>query len=275
MNEVLFFKIVGIKRNSYCNPMQDLVVQTLRYFMEEKPNVFAILESYGIKAKDRSFMGKVNILNYFIVDNLSCLSKIANVLQPLNNPTIFTSYFLGDINLYTEFWKSLYDGLYLMYKDADRCSASGSLNLVDEKSVGEHEKDYLKIKSNPNYQHLCHYIGSHKYGGSLSENLKKYLLTKVEGVSFERLSWNYNAELAILNYNKAIEMHTEGRAYKEMITGLFFLDDDLNNDTIQQNLAIERYLINSNDIHRRINLMRNRLSSSRIFNVEYYFDKYN
>ena len=67
-------------------------------------------------------------------------------------------------------------------------------------------------------------------------------------------------------------MHTEGRAYKEMMSTLYFLDDDLNNDILQQQLAIERYLINSGNIDKRIEQMREKLAPSRIFKIENYVE---
>ena len=102
--------------------------------------------------------------------------------------------------------------------------------------------------------------------------MENYLKRKAGNSNKERLTWHYNAELAILNYNKAIEMHTEGRAYKEMMSTLYFLDDDLNNDILQQQLAIERYLINSGNIDKRINQMREKLAPSRIFKIENYVE---
>lgn len=106
----------------------------------------------------------------------------------------------------------------------------------------------------------------------ISLKIKGVHAKKVDDVSMERLSWNYNAELAIQNYSKAIEMHTEGRTYKDMIATLYFLDDDLNNDTLQQQMAIERYLINSNNIQKRMKQMQERLSRSTIYNVKKYTD---
>ena len=61
-------------------------------------------------------------------------------------------------------------------------------------------------------------------------------------------------------------------SYKEMMSTLYFLDDDLNNDILQQQLAIERYLINSGNIDKRINQMREKLAPSRIFKIENYVE---
>lgn len=88
----------------------------------------------------------------------------------------------------------------------------------------------------------------------------------------ERLFLTYNAEQAIQYYENAREMHVEGRNYKENILTLYFLDDDLNNDSIQQNLALERYLINSDNLQDRTEMLKDFLDKSRLFNNESYLN---
>lgn len=51
---------------------------------------------------------------------------------------------------------------------------------------------------------------------------------------------NYLVENVIHSFAKARQCSSQGTSYQEMIRGLYFLDDDLNNDTIQFYLAIER-----------------------------------
>lgn len=268
LNECIFEKITGLRRKSDNVLESEFLEKTYAYF-EERWDVFSILDEYGIDIEDKSFLGKIDTLNYFIVDSLACLSKISNTLQPLNSPTLFISYFLGDINLYTEFWKKLYDSLYLLYKNADCYIETGRLNTT--KNAQRTEEVYSHtIRQNANYYNLCRYIANHHGEVGLAQRLKKYMQKKIDSVSMERLSWNYNAGLAIQNYSKAIEMHTEGRAYKDMIVTLYFLDDDLNNDTLQQQMAIERYLINSNNIQKRMQQMKKRVDKSKIYDVKRY-----
>lgn len=52
----------------------EFLEKTYIYF-EEKRDVFSILDEYGIDIEDKSFLGKIDILNYFIVDSLACLSQ--------------------------------------------------------------------------------------------------------------------------------------------------------------------------------------------------------
>lgn len=52
-----------------------------------------------------------------------------------------------------------------------------------------------------------------------------------------------------------------------MISRMFYLDDDLKNDTIQFDLAIERFKINSDYIDKNIGQVMDTLSDS-LYNIE-------
>ena len=71
-------------------------------------------------------------------------------------------------------------------------------------------------------------------------------------------------------YSRAIEMHTEGKAYKEMIQTLYFLDDDLNNDTYQQHISIERYFFNAGFIDDKIEYLKDKSGLSPIYELNSY-----
>lgn len=54
----------------------------------------------------------------------------------------------------------------------------------------------------------------------------------------------YIREMAAKFERRALEMHTEGRSYQDFIDSFYILDDDLQNNTCQFYLALERYKIN-------------------------------
>lgn len=272
MNETIFDRVFNIRRDKGGFNFDTLIGSITARF-ESSEDISDILRQYGLEPERYSdpFKVKIDALNFFVVDNLTCLAKIADILLPLNNPTLFISYFLGDINLYTEYWRRLYNALLLLYKDADRYAHGDIMNnREDNDANGETQTEYMQVKNKESYKKLYRYIANHKGSEELSPKLRDFLKSKAGSDGLERLAWNYNAELAVLNYSKAIEMHTEGRAYKDIIPTLYFLDDDLNNDTLQQQLAIERYLINSGNLDKRIAQMQKRLEPSRIFKVENY-----
>ena len=54
------------------------------------------------------------------------------------------------------------------------------------------------------------------------------------------------------SYERALQMHHECKAYIDMISQMYYLDDDLKNDTIQISTAIERYKINNDYIQEQL-----------------------
>ena len=83
----------------------------------------------------------------------------------------------------------------------------------------------------------------------------------------------YLAESAIHYYTRARQVHAEGKTYQEMIRSLYFLDDDLNNDTLQFYLAIERYSLNKGKIKDKEYSLKKRCRKSDVYKTEWYFSR--
>lgn len=85
---------------------------------------------------------------------------------------------------------------------------------------------------------------------SLSFN-KIYLV--LSGDQLPWIEWqNYSMEMALKSYRSTIEVHREGKAYKDMMSKMYYVDGDLKNDTVQFDLAVERFKINNGYIDKRI-----------------------
>ena len=78
---------------------------------------------------------------------------------------------------------------------------------------------------------------------------------------------NYAGEMALNFFRKAKEVNREGKAYKDMINRMYFLDDDLKNDTVQFDLAVERFRINSNEIDNHLNIIKKAITPS-IYDID-------
>lgn len=102
---------------------------------------------------------------------------------------------------------------------------------------------------------------------SLSDRLFKSLINLIGKPNIQYTFTNYSGEMAIKSYRNAKEMHREGRAYKDMISRMYFIDDDLKNDTVQFDLAVERFKINSDYIDKKIEDIMEVLSES-LYDIE-------
>ena len=75
------------------------------------------------------------------------------------------------------------------------------------------------------------------------------------------------------NYTKARQMHYQGKAYQETIRNLFFLEDDLNNDTLQFYIALERFIITSGILYKAESNLKSRYSARSTYQIDKYFNK--
>lgn len=102
---------------------------------------------------------------------------------------------------------------------------------------------------------------------NLSDRFFESVLSAMDKHNIQYTLTNYSGEMALKSYRNAKEVHREGRAYKEMISRMYYLDDDLKNDTIQFDLAIERFKINSDHIENSIKSVIEGLTDS-IYDIE-------
>lgn len=76
----------------------------------------------------------------------------------------------------------------------------------------------------------------------------KALENKSESYVRNVLRTTYLGEMANMFYANAVEMQNEGQSYQNFIQGFYIIDDDLQNDTCQFYIALERYKINLGNI---------------------------
>lgn len=258
-----FDSSTGMSQNDYIN--------SLYHFFRNNSELFNILSAYGIEIKDNKDINqRIEIINYFISDSLFCLSKIFDLIIPLNNTTLFPYYFLGEISEHLLRWNFAFEILHLVYIGVD---------YSDDESGQYSGKKLLSRYNNKNeddlylnFDHLKSAIASRTDKRNLADEFMKLVNKHISQDSFQHLINNYQMESAIRNYTKAIEMHTEGKAYKEFIKTLYFLDDDLNNDTCQQHISTERYLINTGVIDEKIRYLKNKSIQSPIYNLHSYLN---
>lgn len=66
---------------------------------------------------------------------------------------------------------------------------------------------------------------------------------------------------------KNVYHNKKGKAYNEIISRMFYLDNDLKNDTVQFDLAVEGFNINSDYIDKNIEQIISTLSDS-LYDIE-------
>ena len=94
--------------------------------------------------------------------------------------------------------------------------------------------------------------------------------------SHRYLTGSYLIGNAVDYYHKAVEMHTGGKAYKEMASTLYFLEDDLFNNSCYLKFATELYCLNNGYIQDKINMLEKTYYRNKaLFNIDNYLNDKN
>lgn len=227
----------------------------------------------GLYEDSDSGQDRVMLLEFLLTDTLFCLAKIVDVITPLNNTTLYTNSFIGEAYEHLWKWTVVLELVYLCYKVADGSDeeAFGVLKrkykVTDRLDKADFNRAVGRIRSITQ--------GKRKVEGgikNISGVLKSEVLGRVGVDTLRHLTRTDQMEHAIRYYRRSLEMHTEGKAYKEMIRSLFFLDDDLNNDTCQLAFGIERFLLNAKWISQRLDTLRKMADSASAYNLEEYLN---
>ena len=234
---------------------------------------------------------KFEILNFLISDSIFCLTQVVEVLSsaPISQ---FSNSFIAEIYYRLFEWGQLHrfnhnfseclcengnteekliDSLDLekYLKPLNDIIINRRLNspniVIEEKEKSAELEAYYKAELEAYYKNaLKAILPNYKTQKKKCEDLKnekelsylkdldKSLLSLIGQGNRHLLSPNYPAEMAYKYYTRALETHTEGAAYKEMIQSMYILDDDINNANITFSLAIERYAINSGIIDEKL-----------------------
>lgn len=132
----------------------------------------------------------------------------------------------------------------------------------------EYEKVRDKMQSSIPDKAYLHGIYKDIFGVcNVSDRFFSSVLNAINKPNIQFLLTNYSGEMSLKSYRKAKEVHREGQAYKDMISRMYFLDDDLKNDTVQFDLSIERFKINSGYVDQNIASMLNFVTNS-IYDIE-------
>jgi len=205
----------------------------------ETDNIANIL----FKAED--VQSRLNLIEYLIHDSFVCLTSILSVLTPHNHLTTFPHSFLAEVYDLLWEWSKYYDMLYDLYfykkyPDNERVR-SGILSMIARNTRTTVENVDKLLKD-------C--VQKMEQNGVKDKTEFGYLYTRmlmsirhdVDDATIHHIFTNVSAEMSTMYYKMAKDVNNEGPAYKNMIMGMYVLDDDLRNDTCQSNLSDERYL---------------------------------
>lgn len=217
---------------------------------------------------------KYLFLEFLVNDSLFCLTKIIEIIEPSNMSTLFSNSFMAEVYQSLLRWNILYEDIYLLLRAYDL--KQRNLSYTVESSRIQIRIEKIKEPSGEGdlkqqFELLFKIIKRWDYSKkNYSEEFFQNILKNIDKSNIHYTMNNYLAEMALKKLKEAKEMHSEGRAYKDMIDNIYLLDDDLNNDTCQFNFAVERYLINCGYIDERIGKLKEKYTNSATYDIEKY-----
>lgn len=77
-------------------------------------------------------------------------------------------------------------------------------------------------------------------------------------------------ESAVQYYYKMIQLHSDGKTYKDKLHEIYMLEDDYNDNTAHYTIAAERVRINTGKIKRKINDLNDKIKDSKVYQYNSY-----
>lgn len=237
-------------------------------------DIYALLDSIGIVYTPNQSKEKLqrDLIEFLITDSLFCLSKMITQILPQTNSTLYTNSFIAQLYYNMYLWNLIKTGLYHIYRGVESEDIDNQENLYSLQRIVKRYNKNNKLAEEISKEFSTSYQKSVSYVQGLNDRprkpAQKFMMKLKKDIgedNFKLLNNTYLAESTIALYNKAYEMSHGGNAYKQMISYMNLLDDDLNNDTSQFYLAIERFKQNKNLIEEKEsqekekNLIENRI----------------
>ena len=247
----------------------DAFYQQLCTFLdsEETDNLASVIFKAG-EVKSR-----LNLVEYLIHDSFVCLTSILSVLTPHNHLTTFPHSFLAEVYDLMWEWSKYYDMLYDLYfyrKNQKNANVVSSiLDMVARNTRTTTETIERLMKECVDKMETASVKDKTPFGYQYTRMLMS-IRHDVDDATIHHIFTNVSAEMATKYYKMAKDVNNEGPAYKDMIMGMYVLDDDLRNDTCQSNLSDERYLWHCGWIDRMRDAMIGMYENSNINQMKNY-----
>lgn len=232
---------------------------------------------------DGDFNKRLELVEFLIHDSLVCITNMINVFTPHNHLTSYSKSFVGIVYNYFWEWSRKFEFLYTLYQYHDLIQNGRNeeaekivSNIWGSSSVQNAGSDnHLRMRLRKAMKDCSKLIAQNdnckvedNIYGTRSDRLYERLRHDIDDITINTIFSNYAAEMALKYYQKAVEANTEGEAYREMIGAMHFLNDDLNNDTCQFNIASDRFLLNCGVIDEQRRRLNKLYKNSNIYSLK-------
>jgi len=166
----------------------------------------------------------------------------------------FSHSFIGDIYHQTSKWGTL-------YKYLQRCKIGENYeeiviktmwNRIKEINPNFSAEDFLELSKTFKEDSVC----TRTHMTNDRDFFEDDILNDIGLNNRHFLDPTYSVAMALKYYHEAIGINSEGEEYKEMIKGMYIVNDDVSNGMQNFWLALERYTMNCGVIDKKMNRLR-------------------
>lgn len=285
-NRIIFVELMGSDiMQTYRNSLAEDRVYYHSPFYEK---MYAYLKSDNERKYEKtifnidgSVQSRLDLMDHLVFDSLVCLYNILKVLPPHNQITSFSNSFVADVYNDLWEWSKYYELLYNIYYYY-RCYNEGNeKGMFEIAEMMERMSEVTKNEKGKFDELMKKCVETMKEGNVVCKDNLGYRYSKLfmnlrhemDDATIHHIYTNYSAEMAVKYYRAARGVNSEGLEYKNLIYGMYVLDDDLRNDTCQSNLADERYLLNSGVISTKRKQIQRMYEDSNINRIKHYEQK--
>lgn len=283
LNRIIFIDLLG---EDFMQVYRDSLFSGKQYY--QKPFFNKLSDYLNKKGKnyfeeklfntDNTVQARLDLIDYLVFDSLVCLYNILKILPPHNQITTFSNGFVADVYNDLWEWSKYYELLYNLYFYY-RCFAAND-NAGMEKiaemmerlaeTAGNQPREFDSVLSSISEMMQNAGMARRDDFGYRYSKLFMNLRHEMDDATTHHIYTNYSAEMAVKFYRAARGINSEGMEYKNLIYGMYVLDDDLRNDTCQSNLADERYMLNSGVLNSRRKQIQKMYDDSKINQISHY-----
>lgn len=208
------------------------------------------------------------LLDYLLKDSLFCLNRITELLAPLYSTTLYNNAFIGEVYEKAFNWNHLLICMREIFEYIETTDKEDFLQDLGKRYFISPKEIEASLKACGG---LLSTLGPWQEYNKRGKGKVESIYNKVCPHNNNYLTSTYLIGNALDYYNRSLEMHSTGKSYKEMMTTLFFLEDDLHNDSNYLNYASEKFMINNGYIDEKIkNLKRYSLEKSHLLEIDNY-----
>lgn len=267
VNEDILSRMIPKLSKSFSDYGHSLI-KTIEYFKDYyiNYNLKQLIDNINWKIlsnKNPTAIDKMIVLNYLINDTLFCLNRITELIEPLFSTTLYSNAYIGLIYEKIFNWSHLWIAMRELSEYTSIREKGDYLNSFKNRYPPQDIEYYCKLSDLfASFDNLMMPINDEGFNKGFSPGEVNFM------------TGSYLTGNAIDFFTRSVEMHSSGKTYKEMMPTLFFLEDDLNNDSNYLNLAIERFLLNNGFIQKKINnLKKFSFAKSSLLRIDNYFKR--